>query len=87
MSQFLLNEIVADKLLDQPEGRAKALFDAKPLLLALPPNAFRTQVVHMLADRLGLPFGEVAALCGIDGAIQRAGPRHAAKGGAAPRDG
>jgi DNA primase len=72
LSQFLLNEIVADKPLDQPEGRAKALFDAKPLLAALPPNAFRTQVVHMLADRLGLPFGEVAALCGIDGAIQRA---------------
>jgi DNA primase len=72
LSQFLLNEIVADKPLDQPEGRAKALFEAKPLLAALPPNAFRTQVVHMLADRLGLPFGEVAALCGIDGAIQRA---------------
>jgi DNA primase len=72
LSQFLLNEIVADKPLDQPEGRAKALFEAKPLLGALPPNAFRTQVVHMLADRLGLPFGEVAALCGIDGAIQRA---------------
>jgi DNA primase len=72
LSQFLLNEIVADKPLDQPEGRAKALFEAKPLLGALPPNAFRTQVVHMLADRLGLPFGEVAALCGIDNAIQRA---------------
>jgi DNA primase len=72
LSQFLLNEIVADKPLEQPEGRAKALFEAKPLLAALPPNAFRTQVVHMLADRLGLPFGEVAALCGIDGAIQRA---------------
>lgn len=72
LSQFLLNEIVADKPLDQPEGRAKALFEAKPLLAALPPNAFRTQVVHMLADRLRLPFGEVAALCGIDGAIQRA---------------
>jgi DNA primase len=72
LSQFLLNEIVADKPLDQPEGRAKALFEAKPLLTALPPNAFRTQVVHMLADRLGVPFGEVAALCGIDGAVQRA---------------
>lgn len=72
LSQFLLNEIVADKPLDQPEGRAKGLFEAKPLLTALPPNAFRTQVVHMLADRLGVPFGEVAALCGIDGAVQRA---------------
>ncbi len=36
LSQFLLNEVLNDKDLDQPEGRAKALFDAKPLLQALP---------------------------------------------------
>ncbi|WP_158901094.1 DNA primase [Burkholderia sp. L27(2015)] len=77
LSQFLLNEIAAGKQLDQPEGRAKALFDAKPLIQALPANALRVQILHMLADRLATPFEEVAALCEVTGraiAPQRAAP-------------
>jgi DNA primase len=66
LSQFLLNEVLNDKELSQPEGRAKALFDAKPLLQALPANALRVQILHMLADRLDTPFTEIAALCDID---------------------
>ncbi|QSN63463.1 DNA primase [Caballeronia sp. M1242] len=66
LSQFLLNEVLNDKELEQPEGRAKALFDAKPLLQALPANALRVQILHMLADRLATPFTEIAALCDID---------------------
>ena len=67
LSQFLLNEIAAGKQLDQPEGRAKALFDAKPLIQAMPANALRVQILHMLADRLATPFEEVAALCEVTG--------------------
>ncbi|KMQ80610.1 DNA primase [Candidatus Burkholderia pumila] len=66
LSQFLLNEALADKELDQPEGRAKALFDAKPLLQALPANALRVQILYMLADWLDMSFTEIAALCDID---------------------
>ncbi|KAG0162292.1 hypothetical protein DFQ30_002394, partial [Apophysomyces sp. BC1015] len=65
LSQFLLNEVLADKAVDQPEGRAKALYEAKPLLQALPPNALRAQILHRLADRLSTPFDEVAQLCEI----------------------
>ncbi|WP_338910758.1 DNA primase [Mycetohabitans rhizoxinica] len=65
LSQFLLNEVLADKEIDQPEGRAKALYDAKPLLQALPPNALRAQILHMLADRLATPVEEVAQFCEI----------------------
>nr|WP_255779037.1 DNA primase [Mycetohabitans sp. B8] len=65
LSQFLLNEVLADKEIDQPEGRAKALYDAKPLLQALPPNALRAQILHMLADRLSTPVEEVAQFCEI----------------------
>jgi DNA primase len=61
--------VLAGKELDTPEGRAKALFDAKPLLQALPPNALRAQIMHMFADRLGVPFEEAAALCEVDGRI------------------
>ena len=66
LSQFMLNEVLVGKELDTPEGRAKALFDAKPLLQALPPNALRAQIMHMFADRLDIPFEEVAALCEVD---------------------
>ncbi len=66
LSQFMLSEVVAGKELDTPEGRARALFDAKPLLQALPPNALRAQIMHMFADRLDVPFEEVAALSEVD---------------------
>lgn len=69
LSQFLLNEVLADKQIDQPEGRAKALYDAKPLLQALPANALRAQILHRLADRLATPFDEVAQLCGLSARV------------------
>lgn len=71
-----MNEAIAGKALDQPEGRAKALFDAKPLLQALPANALRAQIMHMFADRLHIPFEEVAALSEVDARIAAA-PRQA----------
>ncbi len=69
LSQFILSEVLGGKELDTPEGRAKALFEAKPLLQALPANALRAQIMHLFADRLGIPFDEVAALCDVDGRI------------------
>jgi DNA primase len=72
LSQFMLNEVLAGKELDTPEGRARALFDAKPLLQALPANALRAQIMHMFADRLDVPFEEVAALCEVDARIMAA---------------
>ncbi|MEX3557615.1 MAG: DNA primase [Burkholderia sp.] len=69
LSQFLLNEAIAGKELDHPEGRAKALFEAKPLLQVLPANALRAQIMHMFADRLNIPFEEVAGLSDVDARI------------------
>ncbi|MEX3592570.1 MAG: DNA primase [Burkholderia sp.] len=80
LSQFLLNESIAGKELDQPEGRAKALFAAKPLLQALPANALRAQIMHMFADRLHIPFEEVERLSAVDARIAaptRRGPARA----------
>ena len=65
LSEFLVAEATAGKDLDRPEGRAKALFDAKPLLQALPANALRVQILHALADRLDVSVTEVAALCAV----------------------
>ncbi|MDU0809852.1 MAG: DNA primase [Burkholderia sp.] len=66
LSQFILNEIITDKALNQPEGRARALFDAKPILKALPGNVLRTQIIHMIAERLNISFDEIAILSNIN---------------------
>ncbi|MEN3364270.1 MAG: primase [Burkholderiales bacterium] len=50
LSQFLLNEVTGENDLGTSEGRARAQFDAKPLLQAMPPSALRLQLVRGLAQ-------------------------------------
>ncbi|MGI4814242.1 MAG: DNA primase [Janthinobacterium lividum] len=75
LSQFLLNEILAGNEMGTPEGRAKAMFDAKPLLGALPANALRAQIIAALGERTGMSSAEVTQLCGVGEAEQRGGMR------------
>ncbi|CAN5208134.1 DNA primase [soil metagenome] len=49
-SQFLLKEVVGESDLETPEGRARAQYDAKPLLQAMPPSSLRLQLVRGLAS-------------------------------------
>lgn len=77
LSRFVIGEALAGKELDRPEGRAKALFDAKPLLRALPKSALRVQILHALAERLGLAVAEVAQLCEVDARVVAERPRAA----------
>src|SRR5262249_1534007 len=62
LSQFLLNEISADKDLNTAEGRARTQFDAKPLLQAMPPSALRLQIMHGLAQATQTTAAEIEAL-------------------------
>ena len=50
LSQFLLNEVTAEADLNTSEGRARAQFDAKPLLQLMPPSSLRLQIVRGLAQ-------------------------------------
>ncbi|WP_347556343.1 CHC2 zinc finger domain-containing protein [Robbsia sp. KACC 23696] len=75
LSEFLLSEVCGGKDLGTPEGRAKSMYDAKPLLQAMPANALRLQIMHALADRLGVSVGEVAALCAVDARAVPARPK------------
>ncbi|WP_225721143.1 DNA primase [Candidatus Vallotiella sp. (ex Adelges kitamiensis)] len=65
LSQFLLNEVLTDKNIVQPEERARALYEAKPLLQMMPSNALRAQIFHMLADQLSMSVEEVMQFCGM----------------------
>ena len=62
LSQFLLKEAVGDNDLNTPEGRARAQFDAKPLLQALPASALRLQIVRSLAQITESAPAEIEAL-------------------------
>ena len=50
LSQFLLRAVAGDNDLATPEGRARAQFDAKPLLQAMTPTSLRLQIVRGLAS-------------------------------------
>ncbi|MES2075571.1 MAG: DNA primase [Pseudomonadota bacterium] len=50
LSQFLLKEVCGEHDLNGPEGRARAQFDAKPLLQAMTPSSLRLQIVRGLAQ-------------------------------------
>jgi DNA primase len=50
LSQFLIKEVCQEHDLNSPEGRARAQFDAKPLLQAMTPTSLRLQIVRMLAQ-------------------------------------
>ncbi|QDZ26556.1 DNA primase [Noviherbaspirillum sp. UKPF54] len=62
LSQFLLNEVTRDNDLRTPEGRAKAQFEAKPLLQAMPPSGLRLQIVRSLAQATQTTPAEIEAL-------------------------
>ncbi|WP_293779765.1 DNA primase [uncultured Oxalicibacterium sp.] len=62
LSQFLLQEAVGENDLNTPEGRARAQFDAKPLLQALPPSALRLQIVRSLAQVTESASAEIETL-------------------------
>jgi len=82
LSQFLLNEVVGDHDLSQPEGRARTMFDAKPLLQAMPQTtAAEIESLFELAmpvakARQAPPRGKRAAPMGLERQIMRLLVRH-----------
>lgn len=66
LSQFLLHSISQGINLNQPEGRAQLLFEAKPLLQAIPANALRLQIIHSLAGLTKNTYHEIETLCKLD---------------------
>jgi len=72
LSQFLINEVSADKDLATSEGRARMQFDAKPLLQAMPPSALRLQLVRSIAQMTQTAPAEIEALFELAQPVARA---------------
>jgi DNA primase len=62
LSQFVLNEVASGNDLNTAEGRARAQFDAKPLLQAMPPSSLRLQIVRGLAQMTQTTPAEIETL-------------------------
>jgi DNA primase len=62
LSQFLLREASGEHDLTTPEGRARAQFDAKPLLQSMAPSSLRLQIVRGLASITQSTPAEIEAL-------------------------
>ncbi|MFJ4288904.1 DNA primase [Cupriavidus sp. NPDC089707] len=65
LSRFLLQSVTEELDLRQPEGRARAQYEAKPLLQAMPAGGLRLQIVRELADATGTTPAEIEAICGL----------------------
>ena len=78
LSQFLLREVTTEHDLTTPEGRARAQFDAKPMLQAMTPTALRLQIVRGLASLTESTPAEIEALFELSKPVsvaRRAPPR------------
>lgn len=101
LSRFLLDELASRHNMDEAEGRASCLHEAKPLLASIPECALRVQIeremaklvqltpeemAQVLAQQPAKPFGAPAKpAAGEAGAAGAAGP--AAPHDGAPHDG
>jgi DNA primase len=62
LSQFLIKEAVGEHDLQSPEGRARAQFDAKPMLQSMTPTSLRLQIVRGLAQLTQTTPSEIEVL-------------------------
>lgn len=68
LSRFMLNEWAGQHDLAQPEGRARCIHDAQPLMQAMPQGALRMQVVRELAEMVRLTADELNPLLALQDA-------------------
>jgi DNA primase len=71
LSQFLINTVTHEPDLGTPEGRARAQFDAKPLLQVMSPSALRLQIVRTLAQLTHTSPAEIETLFELKQPVNR----------------
>ena len=71
LSRFLLAQVCGDGELASAEERARAQFEAKPLLQMMPPTALRLQIVRELAQATQSSAAEIENLCELNQPVLR----------------
>lgn len=62
LSRFLLDELASRHAMDEAEGRAACVYEAKPLLALLPEGALRLQIEREFAQQVRLTPEELAGM-------------------------
>ena len=62
LSRFMLSELASRHPLDEPEGRAACIHEAKPLLALLPDSAIRIQLEREFAQQVRLTPEELSTM-------------------------
>lgn len=75
LSDFLLRELAQRCDLTSSEGKAKLIYEAKPLLHKLPTPLLRLQLVKRLAEASGFVQSEVERLCELKSFTPAAPPK------------
>jgi DNA primase len=75
LSEFLIQGLSSQVDLDEPEGRARFLALAKPLLQALPMAALRLQILHRVAEVGAVGTVELERFVGGPAPARGQGPR------------
>ncbi|WP_374341418.1 DNA primase [Azonexus sp.] len=75
LSDFLLRELAQRCDLTSSEGKARLVYEAKPLLLKLPTPLLRLQLVKRLAEASGFAQAEVERLCELKSYTPPAPPK------------
>jgi len=86
LSEFMIQELSAQADLSEPEGRARFLALARPLLQALPPAALRLQLLHRVADVGAVAASELERFLAADSGARRGARPEAASGQHVPRN-
>lgn len=85
LSAYLLREVSSGHDLATAEGRAHALFSAKPLLQALPAGALRLQIVREMARVLQVSVDEIVEIAQLPRpSVQRRAPPRAKRTSPSP---
>lgn len=74
LSAYFIRELAMRHELAHGEGRAALLKEASQPLAGMLAPMLRSQIVHALAEQVGLASAEVERLCGLRGRMRRAPP-------------
>lgn len=75
LSDFMLRELALRCDLTSSEGKAKLIYEAKPLLVKLPTPLLRLQLVKRLAEASGFAQAEVERLCDLKSYVPAPPPK------------
>ncbi|MEZ5651824.1 MAG: DNA primase [Burkholderiaceae bacterium] len=87
LSTFLLDQLSGRTDLGTPEGRARFLAEARPLLQAVAAEALRLQLERAVADRAGVGLAELARYLQADDRAGQVGRRDRGSGRHDPDEG